>query len=188
MRDGRNRLLLPRCCSAEKRACRNKENIVQASVLQLTQDFCTQYRCAAAAARTARMNVLRLSVKYHHPAIAVVRADINVLLQEKLSQIAAAYQSQITREYQIIISRLCLRIAKISRYGVRRSRCCCQGLSINLRNYFLFFRFTNDTHKNSHPYSGVLLTKCVFHSRIDIEKCIFYGANYIEKCDSHVIP
>ena len=135
MRDGRNRLLLPRCCSAEKRACRNKENIVQASVLQLTQDFCTQYRCAAAAARTARMNVLRLSVKYHHPAIAVVRADINVLLQEKLSQIAAAYQSQITREYQIIISRLyqiiisrlCLRIAKISRYGVRRSRCCCQG-------------------------------------------------------------
>ena len=144
MRDGRNRLLLPRCCSAEKRACRNKEDIVQASVLQLTQDFCTQYRCAAAAARTARMNVLRLSVKYHHPAIAVVRADINVLLQEKLSQIAAAYQSQITREYQIIISRLCLRIAKISRYGVRRSRCCCQDGTMNLLiSIFWFYVFSS---------------------------------------------
>ena len=57
--------------------------------------------------------------------------DIKTFSEKQLIKASAADKTQIACKDQIVIFRRSTCIPEKGRYGIRRSRCCCQGLTIN---------------------------------------------------------
>lgn len=122
MRDRRDGLLLHHGRGTEQRAGRDKQDITENALAHFVEDITAQYRRAAAAARSAGMNVLIL-VKDHHAAVAVTLAEIYALFSQQIPQQACSDPPEITGKDHIIILNQALRLAQIPIDGVRRSRC-----------------------------------------------------------------
>ena len=123
MRDRRNAPALLRGGRAEQSACGDKQDVSKHAALQLAEQLGAEHRRAAAAAGTACMHILCLAVKYQQAAV--------VLPAQQIIQNAAAHQPQIARHDPVIVLRRRSAVVQEPQNGVRGSRCCCQGLTIN---------------------------------------------------------
>lgn len=121
MGDRRDRLFLQNGRRAEQRAGRDKQDIAISSAAEISEDMPAQYRRAASASRSARVDVLTV-VKDHHAAVLMLCRDIDPFFQHQVTQQLRSDTPQITRKDRVIIINIRIRRAKKPIYGVRRSR------------------------------------------------------------------
>ena len=79
MGDARNALALLRCRGGHQRPRGSEQDLTHSAGLQRRQEVAAQQACAAAAAGTAGVGVLRPEVKHHGTAVPVHPGDIIAL-------------------------------------------------------------------------------------------------------------
>ena len=100
----------------------DEEDVAQPPGAHLAQDMPAKHRRAAAAAGASGVDVLTLGID-HDAAVPVPRSDIDALLEHEIVQQTRSDPPQIAGEYSVIVISVGVCRAKVSPYGVRRSRC-----------------------------------------------------------------
>ena len=86
-----NGFALLRRGGAEQRARGDKQDVAQAALRHVAEDFGAEHRRAAAAAGAACVHVLCRAVKNHQSAVAVPVPHVNALPQEQIAENVAAH-------------------------------------------------------------------------------------------------
>lgn len=122
VRDGGDRLFLQDGRRTEQSAGRDEQDIAQASAAHIAKDMSAQYRCAAAAAGTAGMDVL-IFAEDHHAAVFVPGHKVYPSLEHQIMQQARADSAEVAGEDRVIVVHIRVRRREESFDGVRRGRC-----------------------------------------------------------------
>ena len=112
---------LHNCRRAEQRARRHEQDIAVLSPLHSVKDISAQHRRTASAAGASGVHILAL-VKNHHPAVAVIRPEVDPLLRQKIAQQPRPHAPEVAGEKHIVVPELRPAPDKVAVYGIRRSR------------------------------------------------------------------
>ena len=108
---------------AHQRARRDKENVLVLASQHIGDNRRAQHRRCTAAARAARMDILRVAVENHETAVVVKALKVVALALHKLVKTTRTYKPEVAREHEVVVRRLRPGVLKKVAYGLRRGRC-----------------------------------------------------------------
>lgn len=130
MADGGNGLALPGGDRRHQRAGGAEEQTVDLFFTELPQQISAEHRRAAAAAGTARVDILPLEVVDENAAVAVVCAELHAVTPEQVGDDGAAERAEVAGDDQVIVLRPQAGVRKVGAQGRIGCGGKCQGCTI----------------------------------------------------------
>ena len=122
MGDTWNALSLLGCRGGHQRPRGSEQDLMHSAGLQRRQEVAAQQACAASAAGTAGVGILRLWVEHHGTAVPVHPGDVVALFHHQIAQQLAADQPQIAGDNGVIGGGLRPRALQVADNGICGSR------------------------------------------------------------------